>query len=89
MLVLTEYRFYEIDPNLLRNNNGNPRRAKLTAAISGLLESFSMVSLIPLNVKDEDSVGNIVNIVDAAINYWDYAEVRERPEFEQNDDDEE
>jgi GPN-loop GTPase len=89
LLVLTEYRFYEIDPNLLRNNNGNPRRAKLTAAISGLLESFSMVSLIPLNVKDEDSVGNIVNIVDAAINYWDYAEVRERPEFEQNDDDEE
>jgi len=47
-----------------------------------------MVSLIPLNVKDEDSVGNIVNIVDAAINYWDYAEVRERPEFEQHDDNE-
>lgn len=50
---------------------------RLNRAVAGLIESFSMVSYLKLDVQDEDSVGAILSYIDDAIQYHEAQEPRE------------
>ena len=50
---------------------------RLNKAVAGLIESFSMVSYLKLDVQDEDSVGSILSYIDDAIQYHEAQEPRE------------
>lgn len=52
------------------------KRGRLTEAISSLLDDFSMVSFLPLNITDEESVDFILMAVDHTVQYGEDAEVR-------------
>lgn len=50
---------------------------RLNRAVAGLVESFSMVSFLKLDVTDEDSVGAILSHIDDCIQYHEAQEPRE------------
>ena len=49
---------------------------RLTEAICSLLDDFSMVGFIPLNINDEDNIAHVLATVDHAIQYGEDLEVR-------------
>mmetsp|Transcript_17462 Transcript_17462/g.37856 ORF Transcript_17462/g.37856 Transcript_17462/m.37856 type:complete len:334 (+) Transcript_17462:18-1019(+) len=52
------------------------KRDRLTEAISSLLDDFSMVSFLPLNITDEESIDLVLMAVDHTVQYGEDAEVR-------------
>lgn len=52
------------------------KRHKLTEAICSLLDDYTMVSFIPLNLNDEDSIDHVLSTVDHTIQYGEDLEVR-------------
>jgi GPN-loop GTPase len=50
---------------------------RLNKAVAGLIDSFSMVSYLKLDVQDEDSVGSILSYIDDAIQYHESQEPKE------------
>lgn len=64
---------------------------KLSEAIGNLIEDFSLVRFIPLNLNDEESISNLLLIIDNVIQYGEDAEVKTQdfdepdPEDENND----
>ncbi|KAL7567367.1 hypothetical protein ACA910_010262 [Epithemia clementina (nom. ined.)] len=52
------------------------RREGLTNALCQLLEDYSMVSFLPLNIRDEDSIQHVLATVDHAIQFGEDLEVR-------------
>jgi hypothetical protein len=50
---------------------------RLNRAVAGLIDSFSMVSYLKLDVQDEDSVGGILSYIDDAIQFHEAQEPRE------------
>jgi GTPase SAR1 family protein len=52
------------------------QRHRLTEAICSLLDDFHMVSFIPLDITDEDSLNDVLAYADAAVNYGEDTEVR-------------
>lgn len=60
---------------------------RLNKAVAGLIDSFSMVSYLRLDVQEEDSVGSILSYIDDAIQYHEAQEPRE-PKDEEMDFDE-
>jgi hypothetical protein len=50
---------------------------RLNRAVAGLIESFSMVSYLKLDVQDEESVGAILSYIDDCIQYHEAQEPRE------------
>ena len=61
-------------------------RQRLTDSISQLLDDYSMVSFIPLNIRDEESIDHLLTCVDASIQYGEDLEVREYDGPEANDE---
>ena len=49
---------------------------RLTEAICSLLDDYSMVGFVPLNINDEDSISHVLSTVDHAINYGEDLEVK-------------
>jgi hypothetical protein len=58
---------------------------RLNKAVAQLIDDFSMVSFLQLDVQDEDSVGAILSYIDDAIQYHEAQEPRE-PRDEMMDD---
>jgi hypothetical protein len=50
---------------------------RLNRAVAGLIDSFSMVSYLRLEVQDEDSVGAILSYIDDAIQFHEAQEPKE------------
>ncbi|TQS36542.1 hypothetical protein Golomagni_03005 [Golovinomyces magnicellulatus] len=50
---------------------------RLNHAVANLIDSFSMVSYLKLNIQDEDSVGGILSYIDDAIQFHEAQEPRE------------
>ena len=46
-----------------------PRFAALNKAVAALLDEFSLVSFVPLDIKDEDSIGEVLYHIDLSIQY--------------------
>ena len=63
------------------------RHEKLTAAIGQVIEGYALVKFFPLNIKDEESVTDLLAIIDNSIQYGEDREVKVA-EFEQPDEDE-
>jgi GTPase SAR1 family protein len=52
------------------------RHNRLTEAICSLLDDYSMVSFIPMNIQDEESIDHVLAHVDHTIQYGEDVEVR-------------
>jgi hypothetical protein len=71
------------------NKNMPKRFIKLNEAIGGLIDDYSMVNFIPLNITDEESILYLLTQIDNAIQYGEDLEVREpKDEFDEEEDDE-
>lgn len=55
---------------------------QLNRAVARLIDDFSMVSFLQLDVSDEDSVGDILSFIDDAIQYHEAQEPRDPKEAE-------
>lgn len=64
---------------------------RLNKAVAGLIESFSMVNYLKLDVTDEDSVGAILSYIDDIIQYHEAQEPKEMhdDEYEPQEDNDE
>uniref|UniRef100_A0A7E4VKR0 GPN-loop GTPase 3 n=1 Tax=Panagrellus redivivus TaxID=6233 RepID=A0A7E4VKR0_PANRE len=74
--------------------NENPPTAfskayrNLSEKIAGVMDSYSMVNFVPLNLEDEDSVTDVLLQIDMSIQYGDDLEVKDKfPEDVDNEDD--
>ncbi|KAI0442321.1 GPN-loop GTPase 3 like protein [Xylaria telfairii] len=58
---------------------------RLNKAVAGLIENFSMISYLKLDVQDEDSVGAILSYIDDCIQYHEAQEPKELKDEEFED----
>ncbi|KAJ2446351.1 hypothetical protein GGF42_005717, partial [Coemansia sp. RSA 2424] len=75
-------RYFDPDPLLLAddaNRSTSKKFSELNTAIANLIDEFSMVSFLPLNIKDEDSVAYILSHADNAIQWGEDQEPKEPP----------
>ncbi|CAI4221073.1 unnamed protein product [Auanema sp. JU1783] len=56
----------------------NERHRNLTRAIAQVLEDYSIVKFVPLNVDDDESVEQLLLVIDTTIQYGEDLEVRDR-----------
>jgi len=54
-----------------------PRYHKLACAISEVIDEYSMVEYLPLNVTDEESINFVLQHIDHAIQYGEDLEPKE------------
>ncbi|KAF6256362.1 hypothetical protein COO60DRAFT_1640782 [Scenedesmus sp. NREL 46B-D3] len=76
--------FFIPDPQHLMDSlsaSTGPRFRRLNAAVASLLDEYSLVSFVPLDISDEDSIGEVLLQIDMAIQYGEDADVKVR-EFE-------
>jgi len=67
----------EEEDKLVRKRQERERKwNRLTVAICSLLDDYSMVGFIPLNINDEDSISHVMLTTDHAIQYGEDNEVR-------------
>ncbi|XP_014609929.1 PREDICTED: GPN-loop GTPase 3 [Polistes canadensis] len=84
--------YLEPDPySLLSNMENDPwnkKYQKLTEAIGKLIEDYSLVRFLPLNIKDDESIADIKLTINNIIQYGEDEDVRIR-DFDEpcNDDD--
>jgi len=69
------------------NKSSSGQFQKLNEAIGTLLEDYSMVAFVPLNIKDEESVTSLLLQIDNAIQYGEDLEIREPIEEDEEIDD--
>jgi hypothetical protein len=60
---------------------------RLNAAVASLLDDYSMVAFVPLDITDEDSIEACMLQVDTSIQYGEDQDVRIQPDAEEYDDD--
>ena len=80
-------RFFDVDSSLLldaANSDTRPRFHALNEALVRLIDEYSMVSFIPLNIKDEDSIALLLDHIDHAVQYGEDMEPKEPDDL--NDD---
>lgn len=78
--------YFDPDPLLLTdeiNRETNPKFYALNEAIVQLIEDFSMVSFLPLNLTDEDSVNKALSCIDNAVQYGEDEEPLEPNDMEE------
>ena len=63
-----------------------PRFRALNAAVAQLLDEFSLVSFLQLDISDEDSIGEVLAHIDMATQFGEDAEVRIPRERDLDDD---
>ncbi|EPQ28430.1 uncharacterized protein PFL1_04256 [Pseudozyma flocculosa PF-1] len=81
-------RYLDPDPLLLAgevNAKTNPKFHSLNQALVQLIEDFSMVSFMPLDVTSEESVGSILSHIDNAIQYGEDEEPKEPKDMDGGD----
>lgn len=63
------------------------KHQKLSEAIGNLIEDYSLVRFIPLNIDDEENVADLLMTIDNVIQYGEDADVKVRDDFDPPDDD--
>jgi len=75
------------DSSAFTNSHPLKKRFKqLTNALAQVVDDFSLVRFVPFNVADERSIEEVFYSVNAAIQYGEDHDVREMPDYEDNDD---
>lgn len=59
---------------------------KLTRALATVIDDFSLVRFIPLNINDESSIEEVFYSANSAIQYGEDLDVREMPDLDEADD---
>ncbi len=67
------------------SDSTGPRFRRLNKAVASLLDDFSIVSFIPLDITDEDSIAEVLMAADTAIQYGEDAEVKIRDVLDEID----
>lgn len=89
-------KFLEPDAHALlgevtNNSSWGRKYRKLSEAIGSLIEDFSLVRFIPLNIADEESIADLLLTIDNIIQYGEDADVKmkdhEPPEDDDDNDD--
>ncbi|KAJ1969098.1 hypothetical protein IWQ62_000839 [Dispira parvispora] len=78
-------KYFDPDPDLLIedvNQNTRPTFHNLNRALAHLLHDYSMVTFIPLDSTDEDSIEYLLSSIDHAIQYGEDLEPKEVEEIE-------
>jgi len=57
-------------------SGGNPRLNRLTSRICELIDDYSQVSFLPLNINDEDSINLILSHADHCMQFGEDADVK-------------
>lgn len=81
-------RYLDPDPDLLLgeiNEKTNPKFHSLNQAISNLIQDFNMVSFLPLDITDEDSIASILSHIDNSIQYGEHEEPKEPRDMDSGD----
>uniref|UniRef100_A0A7S4JBK5 GPN-loop GTPase 3 n=1 Tax=Guillardia theta TaxID=55529 RepID=A0A7S4JBK5_GUITH len=82
-------KFYQPDIDELiadLNADSNPAMYKLNQAMGSLLDDYSLVGFLPLNIYDPDSVIFVLSHIDNAIQYGEDREPAEPEEYEVPDE---
>lgn len=84
--------YLEPDPQALLNEVNNDtvwgkKYHKLSQAIGQLIDSFSLVRFTPLDIEDEESINDVLLIIDNVIQYGEDFDVRTK-DYEEQDDEE-
>lgn len=66
-----------VDPSETGSVMGGDSFKRLNKAVAQLIDDFSMVSFLQLDVQDEDSVGGILSYIDDSIQFHEAQEPRE------------
>lgn len=68
---------------LLERRRRKRNRYQLTESICSLLDDYTMVSFVPLDLNDEDSIDHVLTLADHTIQYGEDLEVRgaDQPDF--------
>lgn len=74
----------------VNNHSGSwgKKYQKLSEAIGNLIEDFSLVRFTPLNINDEESIGDLLMTIDNIIQYGEDCDVKTK-DFEEPDEEEE
>jgi len=67
----------------------NEKNRKLTEAIGTVLEDYSLVKFVPLDAEDEDTITELLMVIDNTIQYGEDLDVKDRYPEEKDQDDEE
>ncbi|KAF5281854.1 hypothetical protein FQR65_LT14498 [Abscondita terminalis] len=84
-------RFLEPDSRALlddvesHNSSFNVKHRKLTEAIGQIVEDNSLVRFIPLNLKDEENLGDVLLTIDNILQYGEDRDIKTK-DFEPDDD---
>ncbi|KAJ1676319.1 hypothetical protein EV182_008432, partial [Spiromyces aspiralis] len=73
-------RYFDPDPLLLGEgaiSDMGEQFRELNLALANLIDDFSMVSFIPLNIKDENSISYVLSHADNALQWGEDQEPRE------------
>lgn len=68
------------------SNKFNEKHRKLTETIGKLIEDYSLVRFIPINLKVEESISDVLITIDNCLQYGEDLDVKTK-DFEDNDDD--
>uniref|UniRef100_A0A0M3IW22 GPN-loop GTPase 3 n=1 Tax=Ascaris lumbricoides TaxID=6252 RepID=A0A0M3IW22_ASCLU len=63
----------------------NQKYRKLGEAIATVLDDYSLVKFMPLNIEDEESIENLLLVIDNTIQYGEDLEVKDRYPEEMDD----
>lgn len=85
-------RFLEPDPHALLGDVCNEsawgrKHQRLSEAIGNLVEDFSLVRFIPLNIDDEENIADLLLTIDGVIQYGEDCDVKIRDDFDPPEDD--
>lgn len=84
--------YLEPDPHVLlseladSSSKWNQKHAKLSEALGKLIEDYSLVRFCPLNIRDQESIADVLLTIDNIIQYGEDSDVRTR-DFEEPDPD--
>ena len=70
--------YLEPDPSSLLTEERDDEYGKLTEALGKVIEDYSLVRFLPLNIKDEESIADVKLTIDNIIQYGEEEDVRMR-----------
>jgi hypothetical protein len=59
---------------------------KLNMAIARVIQDYSLVKFVPLDISDEESIGDILLMIDNVMQFGEDFDVKEPKEFEKEED---
>lgn len=82
-------KYLEPDPSslLADEDDEDDEYSKLTEALARVIDDYSLVRFLPLNIKDEESIADVKLTIDNIIQYGEEEDVRMR-DFDEPDPDE-